>query len=221
MSHDSIVHGYIYACDDPEESRRVINTLPEQDARPHLTRDLFAIPTREHSRGDHLIAFGTIYNGVETAWEEWLEKFEALLQRLDWYEARVYLRTECWAASTTAGNVPIPRCPRRMKTPWSFLSGSFREAHARASGTPIGPASSHCVIGAVQVTGVSCRLPGSRGSARSHLLPAASCPRSLPGAGYVRHSKYEIPSSSGHHVHDYRFCTVVPVCMPYSPISKS
>jgi hypothetical protein len=91
MGHFSNVYGHISGCGDPEESRAVINTLPEQDSWPYLTRDLFAIPTREHSYFDHLITFGTVYNGVERAWEEWLTKFESLLQRLDWGEAHVYL----------------------------------------------------------------------------------------------------------------------------------
>lgn len=98
MGHFSIVHGYIYGRGDPEDSRAVINALPEQDSSPYLTRDLLAIPTREHSSWDHLITFGTIHNGVETAWSEWLDKFEALLERLDWDDAHVYLETELWGS---------------------------------------------------------------------------------------------------------------------------
>jgi hypothetical protein len=103
MGHFSIVYGSIYGRDDSKDSRAVLDALPEQDSWPYLTRDLFSIPAPEHSYGDHLITFGTIYNGVETAWSEWLEKFEDLLQRLDWDKAHVYLEAEslgsyhyCW-----------------------------------------------------------------------------------------------------------------------------
>lgn len=98
MGHFSIVHGYIYGSGNAEGNRALINALPEQDTWPYLTRDLFAIPTLSHAYLDHLITFGTVYNGVERAWERWLEKFESLLLTLDWDEAQVYLETEQWGS---------------------------------------------------------------------------------------------------------------------------
>jgi len=126
--HFSIVHGYICGIGDPEESRVVIHALPEQDAWPYLTRDLFAIPAREHSYWDHLVTFGTIYNGVERAWEEWLEKFEALLQRLDWDEAHVYLQTDAWGSydyhwKRTYTEVPQEDGDAIVISGWEFSGG--------------------------------------------------------------------------------------------------
>jgi hypothetical protein len=38
MGHFSIVHGYILGIGDAEESRAVINALPDKDAWPYLRR---------------------------------------------------------------------------------------------------------------------------------------------------------------------------------------
>ncbi len=43
-----------------------------------------------------MIAFGNIYNGVERAWDQWLDKFEALLRTMYWFDAHVHLQTEMW-----------------------------------------------------------------------------------------------------------------------------
>jgi hypothetical protein len=80
----------------PTENRASIDALPADDTWPYLTRDLFAVPSQKHSYYEQLITFGTIYNGVERAWEGWLGKFEALLQTMYWYEARVHLETDSW-----------------------------------------------------------------------------------------------------------------------------
>lgn len=141
MGHFSIVHGYSYGCGDAEDSRAVINALPEQDAWPYLTRDLFSIPTREHSYWDHLITFGTVYNGVERAWQEGLEKFEALLQRLDWDEAHVYLETELWGSyhyrwKRTSTEVPQENGDVMSVSGWEFSGGprtGIRDSYAPQS----------------------------------------------------------------------------------------
>lgn len=99
MGHSSEVHGYILGDGDyAEHNRARIAALPENDTWPYLTRDLFAIPRPEHSYESHLISFGTVYNGVESAWEAWLGKFEALLRTLYWSDAHVYLQTELWGS---------------------------------------------------------------------------------------------------------------------------
>jgi hypothetical protein len=93
----SVVHGYINGPGDyADENRASIAALPADDTWPYLTRDLFAVPSQKHSYYEQLITFGTIYNGVERAWEGWLGKFEALLQTMYWYEARVHLETDSW-----------------------------------------------------------------------------------------------------------------------------
>ena len=99
MGHPSIVHGYIYGRGEyANEHATAIAALPEQDARPYLTRDMFALPSLKHSYYDQLISFGLVYNRVEGCWPQWLEKFEALLRAMHWDVAHVYLETDLWGS---------------------------------------------------------------------------------------------------------------------------
>lgn len=99
MGHFTIVYGYINGLGDySEENVRGILALPEVDTWPYLTKDLFAVPSREHSYWDQVFTFGNLYNGVERAWDQWLLKFEVLLRGMYWFEAHVHLQTEIWGA---------------------------------------------------------------------------------------------------------------------------
>ncbi len=56
---------------------------------------MLAIPSEENSFNLQLIAFPLSQRGVH-GWARWLEKFEALLRTLYWYEVRLHLITEAW-----------------------------------------------------------------------------------------------------------------------------
>jgi hypothetical protein len=141
VGHFSVVYGYINGPGDyADENRASIDALPADDTWPPLTRDLFAVPSQGHFYWEQLITFGTIYNGVERAWEEWLGKFEALLRTMYWYEARVHLETDSWGTyhyvwtslSPIAGKSSGPELPVQK---WTF-SGGPRSAIRESYGTP-------------------------------------------------------------------------------------
>ena len=122
MGHVADVFGYILGRDDfAKENEARIAALPEHDTRPEITRDMFAVPTREHSYLSQLISFGRSYNGVENHWEAWLTKFEALLRGMYWDEAHVYLKTELWGSFhyvwTPKPDTPLPN------QEWTFSGG--------------------------------------------------------------------------------------------------
>ena len=131
MGHFTTLFGYIN-CDEDffEENRESINALSADDTWPYLTRDLFAAPNSEHSYDGQLITFGTIYNGVERVWEEWLNKFEKLLRTMHWSDAHVYLQTEWWGNYHYTWQFLIPNTASLMEDTtspssdhWDFFGG--------------------------------------------------------------------------------------------------
>jgi hypothetical protein len=105
MTQQSIIYGFIQGAEgmksDPHKlhrlNRAIIESLPEKDAFPHLSRSMFAIPGDDPAAGTYksqIIHFGASMKDVETHWRAWLEKFEALLRRLYWFNAVVQLRGE-------------------------------------------------------------------------------------------------------------------------------
>lgn len=103
MSHETIVYGIIDAGEFENElgenphhplNVKVLETLPETDERPALTRDMFSIAARPDGFGSQIIHFAATYQALEKDWEAWLEKFEAFLGKLHWYGATVHLESE-------------------------------------------------------------------------------------------------------------------------------
>lgn len=97
MGNSTILYGYILAYGENASLNATrIAALGRQDAWPHLTSDLFAVPDLEHSYNDHLISFGTVYKNFDlnAGWPEWRVKFEGLLRTMPWAVAHVYLEIE-------------------------------------------------------------------------------------------------------------------------------
>jgi len=104
MDQESIVYGCIkdIAGIDGEAQRRQNNrvallSLPKADAWPFLCQEMFAIPQVETGQGNYqteVMHFGASYKAVEYEWEEWLAKFEELLNQMYWISATVHLETE-------------------------------------------------------------------------------------------------------------------------------
>lgn len=107
MGHESIIYGYIKGSmlkggtprsyDLHPLNRAVINTLPKTDQWPFFTRSMFSYPGNDVVSGRYrrqIIHFGASLKQVESDWEEWLSKFESLLKRLYWQEAKLHLETE-------------------------------------------------------------------------------------------------------------------------------
>jgi hypothetical protein len=105
MTQQSIIYGYVQGAEWMSSdlrklhrlNRDVINSLPENDEFPYLTRAMFCIPGDEPKQGTYrsqIIHFAASMKEVELEWKKWLEKFEALLRKLYWFDAVVHLRAE-------------------------------------------------------------------------------------------------------------------------------
>jgi hypothetical protein len=105
MTQQTIIYGYIQGAEWMSSdlrklhrlNREVIANLPEKDTFPYLTRSMFAIPGDEPEQGTYrsqIIHFAASMKEAELQWKKWLEKFEALLRKLYWFNAKVHLRAE-------------------------------------------------------------------------------------------------------------------------------
>ncbi|MGI9294842.1 MAG: hypothetical protein ACR2PS_12730 [Pseudomonadales bacterium] len=77
-------------------NRRAVQELPEFNACTLLYRDMFSLPSASINAGGFYSAtlhFGAPYDRVEYEWEQWLEVFEELLQKMFWESATVHLET--------------------------------------------------------------------------------------------------------------------------------
>ncbi|WP_426416791.1 hypothetical protein [Aestuariirhabdus sp. LZHN29] len=107
MDHESIVYGCIKDLpfgNDREmwlrrkHNQRAIKSLPGMDDWPFLSREMFAatgsMPTEASTYQTQVIHFGASYRAIEYEWEQWVAKFEQLLQSMYWVSVAVHLETE-------------------------------------------------------------------------------------------------------------------------------
>jgi hypothetical protein len=107
MAQESIVYGCIRDVlfgAEPEQvrarravNRRVLTALPSVEEWPLLSREMFALPVEAvvlDSLHTDVVPFGSSYQGVEYEWEQWIGRFEVLLQQMYWVSATVHLETE-------------------------------------------------------------------------------------------------------------------------------
>lgn len=108
MGYSSIIYGLIEGPNwgRPEnfhmghQNLYVISTLPEEDEWPFLSRGLFSF-VRHEAQGNYkhqMIHFAGSFKQLDEEWEEWLAKFEALLQRMYWDQVHLHLRSERYGA---------------------------------------------------------------------------------------------------------------------------
>lgn len=105
MGHISIVYGHIigeaWRSEDYHKlqrlNKKIIDALPSDDETfPWITRKMFLVPDPDKDKmyRDQVIVFGASYKSVEHEWDEWLDKFEAILKQLYWSGATIHLDTE-------------------------------------------------------------------------------------------------------------------------------
>lgn len=80
-------------------NRKVIEALPEEDEFPPLIQDMFKVPAGPENSSSilyrkQIIHFGASFNHFDSSYEEWVEKFEALLRKLYWHDAVIHLEME-------------------------------------------------------------------------------------------------------------------------------
>ena len=138
MGHQSIVYGFIEGFSAASSARnkllchlneKVIQELPDADEWPFIVKSMFSVTPSDLvtvSYNCQFIHFGASYKEVESAWEEWLEKFEMLLSKLFWMSAQVHLQTElvgsyvyAWEA-TKDGLSGINNEPPQPVSHWEF-----------------------------------------------------------------------------------------------------
>src|ERR1041384_985719 len=84
-----------------DHNTQVIASLQERDGWPPLSREMFAIsensvtgPGCDLEYSGRIIHFGANLKSVEHEWKEWKAKFEVLLAKLYFLEAKVHFQTE-------------------------------------------------------------------------------------------------------------------------------
>jgi len=123
MGMQTILYGYIEEIHFSQELLRkkarkqdasVIRSLPIADTWPPVSKEMFSICTNyKNSHGPNLeyrgriIHFGTSLKSVEQEWIEWKLKFESLLSRLYFLEAKVHVLPETMPAFTAIWHVDL------------------------------------------------------------------------------------------------------------------
>jgi hypothetical protein len=162
MSEEALVYGCIVADPGPPSdwygiyprNLAVVEALPtEDDDYPPLTRGLFTVPMDYGRPGSafyrqQVIHFGASFSHLSEFWHRWLPKFEGLLRRLYWLEARLHLEIELygrheyrWRAAWDGGDIPWHRVPPQPTAAWTFEGGPRDFRAAEPSLHPTGPAS--------------------------------------------------------------------------------
>jgi hypothetical protein len=105
MSHSAFIYGLVTSpmagADDWQKYHRlnslVIEQLPEKDSYPPLSKPMFAITQGPMiSWQSQAIHFGWTTKNFECDVVAWIEKFESLLMKLYWWEARVQMELEIY-----------------------------------------------------------------------------------------------------------------------------
>jgi hypothetical protein len=116
--HQFLIRSRLTNCD-------VILELNELDSFPYITSNMFSIPSEDIEQGTYqtqVIHFAASYQAVEYHWEQWMEKFEALLKKMYWVSATVHLETELSGKHTfiweSAGNYHAPSDELTVRCEW-------------------------------------------------------------------------------------------------------
>jgi hypothetical protein len=140
MSELCVVYGCIHGAhgststwyDLYSRNAEAIARLPTEDVSPELTRSLFAVPEEPLGPGffrRQIIHFGASYNHLAEEWHQWLDKFEALLRELYWFEAHVHAdlglhgRYHYRWTLPDGNEVPFYADPPATVATWSFEGG--------------------------------------------------------------------------------------------------
>jgi hypothetical protein len=110
MGRITTLYGYIQEYPDrkheySKHNQKVLEKLPLESDYPFLNKGMFYVPrgnvnTAQISYWGRLILFGGSFKALEDYWGEWIQKFESLLMKLIWTEARVHVITEWFPEQT-------------------------------------------------------------------------------------------------------------------------
>lgn len=114
MAHHTIIYGRINGAykltrdnifDLHNLNSNIINNLPENE--PYINRSMFSIPNKHGVFRDQIITFGASYKTFEYKWHIWLEKFEAILKQLYWYDVIIHADFEVFGQYTYEWSIDI------------------------------------------------------------------------------------------------------------------
>ncbi len=107
MDQESIVYGCIKdLVSDPQNdtsitrrktNRQAMLSLPPAEDWPFLCREMFSVPSEMNDGQGYqteVMHFGASYKAVEYEWDQWIEEFEKMLQKMYWVSVTVHLETE-------------------------------------------------------------------------------------------------------------------------------
>jgi hypothetical protein len=132
------IFSYVSGQSHPDYARRVSETLwalellPLNDDYPPLTRNMFSLTAARYAvpglYKELVIHFGLTVKDIEERWDVWLDKFESVLEIIEWSDARAHLEFEYtpegfqkkffdyrWASPRGAG--------RTDRAAWEFEGG--------------------------------------------------------------------------------------------------
>ncbi|MGK0308809.1 MAG: hypothetical protein ACI8RP_001775 [Urechidicola sp.] len=103
MAHNTKIYGYIngaaWNSEDYYKLHRlnseIINLVPNVDNNfPFINRSMFSIPDEQGVFRQQIITFGASYKTLEYEWDLWLDKFENILKKLYWWDAKIFVDFE-------------------------------------------------------------------------------------------------------------------------------
>jgi hypothetical protein len=125
-------------------NQRALNALPLEDSWPRLSRAMFAVTPVSQSYDHQVYHFAATLKGVEEAWGECLGKFEALLRRMSWLSANVYLETE-YFGNHAYWWVATPYKPGEAVDAWERGGGTWTYKEFLESNQAV-PSQTHCRV---------------------------------------------------------------------------
>ncbi|MEO1449752.1 MAG: hypothetical protein AAFV07_09480 [Bacteroidota bacterium] len=98
-----------------KHNHSVINSLPMADKWPPLSREMFAlthnsvhdVPRVNLEYDGRIIHFAANLKSVEHELDEWIIKYEDLLDKLIWFESKVHFQTEYTSLQTLQWSVDL------------------------------------------------------------------------------------------------------------------
>lgn len=85
------------------KNKEAIDSLPETDDWPPLTRNIFTVPKEPTNANKNpgfyriqMIHFAASFNNFGDVWDTWLDKFENLLKQLYWHKSHLHLSIETY-----------------------------------------------------------------------------------------------------------------------------
>jgi hypothetical protein len=125
------IFSYVGGQSHPDYARRISETLwalellPVEDDYPPLTRNMFSLTASRYAvpglYQKLVIHFGLTVKNIEEEWDTWLDKFESVLEIIEWREARAHLEFEY---------APDGLAEKRFDYRWAFPHGAGRTDRA-------------------------------------------------------------------------------------------